>query len=129
MLHEGESQPCGMARRLTAPTLTLLITLVLLGVTSSPVLTSFADTPVVSSTEGRQETLDVDCSGYSFEDLFEYDFALFELKVLDDWATGDMFANAWVNASNSAIVRDNLDGLFEGLPGGCLLYTSDAADE
>ena len=118
MLHEGESQPCGMARRLTAPTLTLLITLVLLGVTSSPVLTSFADTPVVSSTEGRQETLDVDCSGYSFEDLFEYDFALFELKVLDDWATGDMFANAWVNASNSAIVRDNLDGLFEGLPGG-----------
>ena len=29
-----------------------------------------------------------------------------------------MYANAWVNGSNSAIVRDNLDGLFEGLPGG-----------
>ena len=56
MLHEGESQPCGMARRLTAPTLTLLITLVLLGVTSSPVLTSFADTPVVSSTEAVSYT-------------------------------------------------------------------------
>lgn len=107
-----------MARRLTAPMLTVLITLVLMGVSSSPALTSFADSPVVSSTEGRQDTLDVDCSGYSFEDLFEYDFALFELDVLDDWATGDMYANAWVNGSNSAIVRDNLDGLFEGLPGG-----------
>lgn len=107
-----------MARRLTAPMLTVLITLVLMGVSSSPVLTSFADSPVISSTEGRQDTLDVDCSGYSFEDLFEYDFALFELNVLDDWATGDMYANAWVNGSNSAIVRDNLDGLFEGLPGG-----------
>ena len=118
MLHEGESQGDGMARRLTAPMLTVLITLVLMGVSSSPVLTSFADSPVISSTEGRQDTLDVDCSGYSFEDLFEYDFALFELHVLDDWATGDMYANAWVNGSNSAIVRDNLDGLFEGLPGG-----------
>ena len=118
MLHEGESQASGMARRLTAPMLTVLITLVLMGVSSSPVLTSFADSPVISSTEGRQDTLDVDCSGYSFEDLFEYDFALFELNVLDDWATGDMYANAWVNGSNSAIVRDNLDGLFEGLPGG-----------
>ena len=118
MLHEGESQGDAMARRLTAPMLTVLITLVLMGVSSSPVLTSFADSHVISSTEGRQDTLDVDCSGYSFEDLFEYDFALFELNVLDDWATGDMYANAWVNGSNSAIVRDNLDGLFEGLPGG-----------
>ena len=98
--------------------LAFLITFVLLGVTSAPVFTDAADSPVVSSTQGRQDTLDVDCSGYSFEDLFEYDFALFELDVLDDWATGDMFANAWVNGSNSAIVRDNLDGLFEGLPGG-----------
>ncbi|MFZ8906156.1 MAG: hypothetical protein ACO2Y2_02230 [Poseidonia sp.] len=107
-----------MARRLTAPMLAFLITFVLLGVTSAPVFTDAADSAVVSSTQGRQDTLDVDCSGYSFEDLFEYDFALFELDVLDDWATGDMFANAWVNGSNSAIVRDNLDGLFEGLPGG-----------
>ena len=107
-----------MTRRFSAPLLSLLIALVMLGVTSSPVLTSFNDNPAVMTTEGRQETLDVDCSGYTFEDLFEYDFALFELQILDDWATGDMFANAWVNGSNSPIVRDNLDGLFEGLPGG-----------
>ena len=107
-----------MTPRLPAPILSILLALLMVGVTSTPVLTDVDDAPIVASTEGRQDTLDVDCSGYSFEDLFEYDFALFELKVLDDWATGDMYANAWVNGSNSAIVRDNLDGLFEGLPGG-----------
>ena len=106
-----------MTPRLPAPILSILLALLMVGVTSTPVLTD-VDAPIVASTEGRQDTLDVDCSGYSFEDLFEYDFALFELNVLDDWATGDMYANAWVNGSNSAIVRDNLDGLFEGLPGG-----------
>ena len=94
------------------------LTLLMLSVITSPVLTTLADEAQAQPTEGRQETLDVDCSGYTFEDLFEYDFALFELEILDDWATGDMYANAWVNGSNSAIVRDNLDGLFEGLPGG-----------
>ena len=107
-----------MTPRLPAPILSILLALLMVGVTSTPVLTDVEDAPIVASTEGRQDTLDVDCSGYSFEDLFEYDFALFELNVLDDWATGDMYANAWVNGSNSAIVRDNLDGLFEGLPGG-----------
>ena len=107
-----------MTPRLPAPILSILLALLMAGVTSTPVLTDVDDAPIVASTEGRQDTLDVDCSGYSFEDLFEYDFALFELNVLDDWATGDMYANAWVNGSNSAIVRDNLDGLFEGLPGG-----------
>ena len=92
MLHEGETQRFFMTRRFSAPLLSLLIALVMLGVTSSPVLTSFNDNPAVMTTEGRQETLDVDCSGYTFEDLFEYDFALFELQILDDWATGDMLS-------------------------------------
>ena len=118
MLHEGETQRFFMTRRFSAPLLSLLIALVMLGVTSSPALTSFNGNPAIMSTEGRQDGLDVDCSGYTFEHLFEYDFALFELQILDDWATGDMAANAWVNGSNSPIVRDNLDGLFEGFPGG-----------
>ena len=67
------------------------------------------------STSGRQGSLDVDCSGLTFEDLFEYDFALFNLDINDDWATGAMEAQAWVNGSKSAIVRDNLDGLFDNI--------------
>ena len=72
-------------------------------------------------TEGRQGSSglsDVDCSGYTFEDLFDYNFALFNIGIGSDWATAEMDATAYVNGSNSATVRDNLDGLFEGAPGG-----------
>ena len=119
MLHEGESQRSSMTRRLLAPILPLLLGLVLLGVTTGPVLTSYTDAPVVSPTEGRQgldDQIAEECGELTFEDLFVYDFALFELKVHDDWSTGEMNANAWVNGSNAATVRDNLDGLFDGTP-------------
>ncbi len=66
---------------------------------------------------GRQMD-DVDCSGYTFEDLFDYDNAVFMFQILDDWATSDLYANSWVNESRASTVRENLDGLFEGFPGG-----------
>lgn len=66
---------------------------------------------------GRQMD-DVDCSGYTFEDLFEYDNAVFMFQILDDWASSDLYANSWVNESRASTVRENLDGLFEGFPGG-----------
>jgi len=71
--------------------------------------------------EGRQGNSglsDVDCSGYTFEDLFDYNFAAFDIDIGGDWATASMAATAYVNGSNSATVRENLDGLFEGAPGG-----------
>lgn len=71
----------------------------------------------VMETSGRQLD-DVDCSGYTFEDLFDYNFALFDIDIEDDWATSSMAAVAYVNGSNSATVRENLDGLFDGAPGG-----------
>ena len=37
-----------------------------------------------------------------------------DIEIGDDWNTASFDANAWVNGSNAAIVRDNLDGLFEG---------------
>ena len=86
---------------------------------------------VVTAEDSGRQVDDVDCSGYSFEDLFEYDNAVFMFEILDDWATSDLYANSWVNESRAATVRDNLDGLFDGFPGGnndwlstCLLYTS-----
>ena len=66
---------------------------------------------------GRQMD-DVDCSGYTFEDLFEYDNAVFMFQILDDWQSSDLYANSWVNESRASTVRENLDGLFEGFPGG-----------
>ena len=70
-----------------------------------------------AQTEGRQGT-DVDCSGLTFEDLFDYNFAYFDVNVNQDWATADIDANSWVNESKAAIVRANIDQLFDGLPDG-----------
>ena len=69
-------------------------------------------------TSARQGSLEVDCSGYKFEDLFDYNFASFDILLGDDWATAQMSAVAYVNGSNSATVRENLDELFDGTPGG-----------
>ena len=96
----------------------VLIMMLLALVSPSIEMSTLEDGDAVQNTSGRQGSLDVDCSGYTFEDLFEYNFALFTLDVNDDWATGVMDAKAWVNGSKSAIVRDNLDSLFEGVPGG-----------
>ena len=99
----------------------LVLSILLLMMTFSP--TQLQDNRfeenIVPNVEARQDAGEVNCTGLTFEDLFEYDFARFEIEILDDWATADYFANSWVNGSNGAIVRDNLDGLFDGLaPGG-----------
>jgi hypothetical protein len=73
---------------------------------------------IATTAEDTGRQMDVDCSGYTFEDLFEYNNAVFEFAVLDDWATSDLYANSWVNESRAAIVRANMDTLFDGFPGG-----------
>ena len=71
----------------------------------------------VNLAEGRQLG-DVDCSNYTFEDLFAYDHALFVMDVHDDWSSTTTLATAWVNDSLAADVREAMDGLFEGFSGG-----------
>ena len=78
---------------------------------------SFSSITTAETTSGRG-SMDVDCSGYTFEDLFDYNHALFQFIILDDWATAELSANSWVNDSKAAIVRDNIDSLFEGIEGG-----------
>lgn len=72
---------------------------------------------VVEETSGRQLG-DVDCSNYTFEDLFAYSHASFDVVVQDDWMSSITQATAWVNGSLSPDVRGNIDALFEGFPGG-----------
>ena len=69
-------------------------------------------------TSGRQLAVEDECKGFKFEDLFDYDFADFKIYIGDDWATAEMDAGSFVNGSKSSVVRENLDGLFEGLNGG-----------
>jgi hypothetical protein len=105
-----------LARKISASGLILLIFVMSCG----PLFQNshHLDSDTSSETSARQGALDVDCSGYKFEDLFYYDYADFEIIVGDDWATAAMGATAYVNGSNSAVVRENLDGLFDGIGGG-----------
>ena len=79
----------------------------------------------VKFAEGRQDGLsDVDCSGYFLEDLFSYDFALYSIEIEDDWSTSSMSFHSFSNGSNSATIREYLDDLFEGAPGGANYWIS-----
>jgi hypothetical protein len=88
--------------------ITALLTLLLL---ISPMALSLTSADTSARQDGSD---DVDCTGLSFEDLFAYNHAIFGIEILSDWATSEISANSWVNESNAAIVRNNLDGLFEG---------------
>ena len=109
----------GVNTRLKISSLVLSILLLMMTFSPTQLQDNRFEENIVPNVEARQDAGEVNCTGLTFEDLFEYDFARFEIEILDDWATADYFANSWVNGSNGAIVRDNLDGLFDGLaPGG-----------
>lgn len=91
----------------------IIASLILSGIPSS----DLKQVHEVEETSGRQLG-DVDCSNYTFEDLFAYSHASFDVIVQDDWASSITQATAWVNGSISPAVRENIDGLFEGFPGG-----------
>ena len=76
-----------------------------------------AEVDEVANAGGRQQ-LEVDCSDYAFEELFVYDFATYDLELNTDWQSGWLTASAFVNGSNAASVRTDLDALLEGVPGG-----------
>jgi hypothetical protein len=102
----------------TSTALTIIILFLLMAASSMVTESSIDEKATEAPTSARQGSLDVDCSGYKFEDLFDYNFASFEILLGDDWATAQMSAVAYVNGSNSATVRENLDELFDGTPGG-----------
>ena len=112
----------GVTRFLTRNSTALGLILLMILISSSPIFTAHVSLDSADEqlpAEGRQ-ALDIaaECEGLKFEDLFDYDFAGFVINIGDDWATAEMDADAYVNGSKSSIVRENLDGLFEGLSGG-----------
>ena len=91
------------ARRyyVSATAITMLIMMLMMSI-SNGITTQELTNNEPMETEGRQDGLsDVDCSGYTFEDLFDYNFALFNIDIGADWATAGMTATAFVNGSNS----------------------------
>ena len=71
-----------------------------------------------AETTSRQNSVEAACEGLTFEDMFNYTHATFDITMNDDWASADVQAVAWINGTLSDQVRLDLEGLFEGLPGG-----------
>ena len=61
---------------------------------------------------------DVNCSGMTFEDLFSYDRADFEVVIDAAWSGAAITATAYASDERASAVRTDLDGLFDGFPGG-----------
>ena len=67
---------------------------------------------------GRQQSVEAACEGLTFEDMFNYTHATFDVQMNDDWESAYVQAIAWINGTLADQVRLDLEGLFEGLPGG-----------
>ena len=71
------------ARRyyVSATAITMLIMMLMMSI-SNGITTQELTNNEPMETEGRQDGLsDVDCSGYTFEDLFDYNFAMFNIEI------------------------------------------------
>ena len=68
---------------------------------------------------GGGGSLEEQCGSITFEDIFMYNQAIFEVRVNDDWQTAEVNARAWINWSLADDIRSDLDSFLEGiLPSG-----------
>ena len=80
--------------------------------------TEIAEEVEPSETTARQNSVEAACEGLTFEDMFNYSHAIFDVVINDDWNSADVSAVAWVNGTLADQARTDLENLFEGLPGG-----------
>ena len=68
---------------------------------------------------GSGGSLEEQCGSITFEDIFIYNQAIFEVRVNDDWKSAQVDAKAWINWSLADDIREDLDSFLEGiLPSG-----------
>ena len=56
-----------------------------------------------------EPTLEERCSTITFEDMFDYTKAIFNVQISSDWNSADVQAVAWVNGTLADDVRQSLD--------------------
>ncbi len=79
------------------------------------------DNKINENTDARQgspeDQLVAECEGITFEDMFVYTHALFDITINDDWKSADVWGIGWVNGSEAAEVRKDIDELLSNIPG------------
>jgi len=75
---------------------------------------------IIENTDARQSPSDelvAECDGITFEDMFVYTHAIFDVTINDDWKSADVWGLSWVNGSDAAEVRSDIDELMSNIPG------------
>lgn len=114
----------GITMLKTKHLLAILMIFALLGANPSAALTAEDNT---QNTQARQTDLVADaCEGITFEDMFEYSYAKFEVDIDPSYETAFVKAEAYINGTLSDTVRTDLDDLIgeTGAPGGGNGYLS-----
>ncbi len=72
-------------------------------------------------TSGRQgdpmDALAEECEGLTFEDMFAYTHARFDVEIHPGWKSADIRAIAWIDGVDAEVVRTDIDELMALLPG------------
>ena len=119
-----------MGRVLRASTIALVVIFL------SPIGQFYEDQKVMIEVHDRMEqfggggSLEEQCSSITFEDIFLYNQAIFEVRVNDDWNSAQVDAKAWINWSLADDIREDLDSFLEGIvpSGGDGWLSSDEID-
>ena len=105
LLHAG-----GMAHR---SVMQMAVLIAMFAMVTSWVPMSAPSNELPANNESREQlegpTLEERCSSITFEDMFDYSSAIFEVEIASDWESADVHAIAWVNGTFADIVRTNLD--------------------
>ena len=64
---------------------------------------------------GGSGSLEDQCSSITFEDMFIYDQAIFDIRIQDDWETAEVEAKAWINWTLADDIREDLDAYLEDI--------------
>ena len=64
---------------------------------------------------GSGGSLEEQCGSITFEDIFIYNQAIFEVRVNDDWKSAEVDARAWINWSLADDIREDLDAFLEDI--------------
>jgi hypothetical protein len=64
---------------------------------------------------GGGGSLEEQCGSITFEDIFIYNQAIFEVRVNDDWKSAEVDARAWINWTLADDIREDLDSFLEDI--------------
>ena len=64
---------------------------------------------------GGGGSIEEQCGSITFEDMFIYDQAIFDIRIQDDWKTAEVEAKAWINWTLADDIREDLDSYLEDI--------------